>query len=115
MTGKKSALQTLEVQLREAQALAKFGSWEWDLREDRITWSEGLYHLFGVDPATFQPSLEAFLNLVHPEDRERVARAAEDNRQSGRPYAEPIRIVRPDGSGRTVRGGSHAVNDAARR
>src|SRR6185436_1135773 len=71
-------LQTLELQLREAQSLAHFGSWEWDLREDRITWSEVMYQLMGVDRASFRPSAEAFVGMVHPEDRERVQRAAEE-------------------------------------
>ncbi|HYT47330.1 MAG TPA: PAS domain-containing protein, partial [Burkholderiales bacterium] len=113
MAQKKTALQTLELQLREAQSLAHFGSWEWDLREDRVTWSEALYRMMGVDPATFRPSVDAFLGCVHPEDRERVARAAAESRASGLPYTAPLRIVRPDGSVRTVRGGSHAVTDAA--
>src|SRR5260221_1590860 len=112
MAQKKTALQTLEWQLREAQGLAHFGSWEWDVRGDRVTWSEALYPMMGVDPKTFRPSLDAFLSCVHPDDRERVQRAAAANRQAGTPYAEPIRIVRPDGTVRTVRGGSHAVNDA---
>jgi PAS domain S-box-containing protein len=115
MAQKNSALQTLELQLREAQSLARFGSFEWDVREDRVTWSKELYDIFGVDPKSLQPSVEAFFSLVHPEDRERVARAAEDAREAGTPYAEPIRIVRPDGSVRTIRGGSHAVTDAAGR
>jgi two-component system sensor histidine kinase UhpB len=115
MAQKKTALQTLELQLREAQLLAHFGSWEWDVRANRVTWSEELYRMFGVDRATFQPSLDSFLGLVHPDDRQRVARAAADNRDAGTPYAEPIRIVRPDGTVRIVRGGSHAVTDAAGR
>src|SRR5678815_1509816 len=115
MAQKKTALQTLELQLREAQLLAHFGSWEWDVRANRVTWSEGLYRMFGVDRATFQPSLDSFLGLVHPDDRQRVARAAADNRDAGTPYAESIRIVRPDGTVRIVRGGSHAVTDAAGR
>src|SRR6185436_18927714 len=115
MAQKKTALQTLELQLREAQLLAHFGSWEWDLRANVVTWSEALYQMMGVDPATFKPSLEGFLSCVHPEDRERVARAADANRRAGTPYAEPIRIVRPDGTVRTIRGGSHAVSDAAGR
>jgi two-component system sensor histidine kinase UhpB len=115
MAQKKTALQTLEFQLREAQLLAHFGSWEWDVRANLVTWSEELYRMCGVDRASFRPSLDAFLGLVHPDDRERVARAAADNRDAGTPYAEPIRIVRPDGTVRIVRGGSHAVTDAAGR
>ncbi|HUQ24145.1 MAG TPA: PAS domain-containing protein [Burkholderiales bacterium] len=115
MAQKITALQTLEWQLREAQALAHFGSWEWDLRADRITWSPTLYEMMGVDSATFRPSLQSFLASVHPEDRERVERAADASREEGKPYSEPIRIVRPDGSVRTIRGASHPVTDAAGR
>ncbi len=113
MAVKRSALQKLELQLREAQTLAHFGSWEWDLRANRVTWSDELYEIFGVDRASFTPSLEAFLALVHPEDRARVTQAADENRQRGTPYSEPIRIVRPDGSTRTIRGGSHMIKDAS--
>jgi PAS domain S-box-containing protein len=108
-------LKTLELQLREAQQLANFGSWEWDVRQDRITWSDALYQMFGVDRARFRPSVEAFLGCVHPEDRERVSRAASESRAKGSPYSAPFRIVRPDGGVRTIRGSSHAVSDAAGR
>src|SRR5882672_9762389 len=107
MAQRKTALQTLEWQLREAQLLAHFGSWEWDLRADVVTWSEPLFRMLGVDPATFKPSVDAFLSCVHPDDRERIVRAAADNRRAGTPYTEPFRILRPDGAVRTVRGGSH--------
>jgi PAS domain S-box-containing protein len=112
---RKIDFRTMEWQLREAQELAHFGSWEWDLRENHITWSDTLYSMMGVDPATFRPSAEAFLAMVHPEDRERVARAANESRQKGSPYSAPFRIVRPDGTVRTIRGGSHPVLDVAGR
>lgn len=113
MPHRKATLRTLELQLREAQQLAHFGSWEWDIRHDRITWSDALYEMMGVDRATFRPSLQAFLGCVHPADRERLSRAAGESRDKGAPYSAPFRIVRPDGGVRTMRGSSHAVNDAA--
>src|SRR5205823_8778404 len=103
------------MQLREAQQLAHFGSWEWDVRHDRITWSDALYEMVGVDRATFRPTVEAFLGCVHPDDRDRVSRAANEQRAKGEPYNAPFRIVRPDGSVRTIRGSSHAVTDSAGR
>ena len=115
MAARKSALQTLEWQLSEAQTLAHFGSWEWDVRADVVTWSKTLHRMMGVDPASFRPSLQSFMACVHPDDRERIALAADANRKSGAPYAEPFRIVWPDGTVRTLRGGSHAVYDAAGR
>jgi PAS domain S-box-containing protein len=109
---RRTPLKTLELQLGEAQQLAHFGSWEWDLVEDRITWSEALYEMMGLDPASFRPSVDTFLSLVHPEDRERVTRAATRSREQGKPYAKPFRIIRPDGAVRTLRGGSHPVTDS---
>lgn len=112
MPYRKTDLRTLELQLREAQQLAHFGSWEWDLREDRITWSDTLYEMMGLDRASFRPSVDTFLSLVHPQDRERVTRAAARSREQGKPYAKPFRIVRPDGTVRMLRGGSHPVTDS---
>jgi len=66
----------------------------------------------GVDRASFRPTAEAFLAAVHPDDRERVTRAAAKSRTQGAPYAKPFRIVRPDGEVRTLRGASHAVMDS---
>ena len=115
MAHRKADLKTLEMQLREAQQLAHFGSWEWDVRQNRITWSDALYEMVGVDRAIFRPTVEAFLGCVHPDDRERVSQAANESRVKGAPYNAPFRIVRPDGSVRTIRGASHAVTDAAGR
>ena len=115
MPDRKADLNTLEMQLREAQQLAHFGSWEWDVRQDRITWSDAMYDMVGVDRESFRPSVEAFLGCVHPEDRDRVSRAASESRARGAPYNAPFRILRPDGSVRTIRGASHAVTDAAGR
>lgn len=115
MTNRKADLKTLEMQLREAQHLAHFASWEWDVRGDRITWSDAMYDMMGLDPASFRPSVGSFLGCVHPEDRERVSRAAGEARANGSPYSAPFRVVRPDGGVRTIRGASHAVTDAAGR
>jgi PAS domain S-box-containing protein len=101
VTGRKrveEALRQSHIQLASAQRLAKLGSWWFDIRAGTVWWSDELYHLFGKDPATFRPSLESFLSLVHPDDvsmiRDRLERAVRDNA----PYRYECRIVRPDGS-----------------
>src|SRR2546423_9874885 len=58
--------------LEEAQRLAHFGNWEWDIVADRVTWSDELYRIFGVDGKDFVATLEGYLDLVHPHDRRRV-------------------------------------------
>jgi PAS domain S-box-containing protein len=101
-------LRARELQLREAQAIASVGSWEWNLDARQVTWSDHMYRLCGVERESFQPSAEAFLGLVHPEDRPRVSAAAGRSRDSGAAYDEPFRIVRPDGAVRWFQGRSHA-------
>jgi diguanylate cyclase (GGDEF)-like protein/PAS domain S-box-containing protein len=63
-----------EAQLREAQEVARLGSWEFDLATGRLTWSDELYRLFGVDARTFTPTLPSILALVHPADRDLLER-----------------------------------------
>jgi len=108
------ALRAREVQLREAQAIADLGSWEWDPVNDRVAWSDHLYRICGVDRQV-PASIELFFSLVHPEDRERCLAAAGRSRESGVSYDEPFRIVRPDGAVRWFQGRSHADLDASGR
>ena len=101
--------------LAEAQKVAGVGCWEWDPASGRLTWSDELCRMYGVDAAAFQPSFEAYLERVHPEDRQHagamVARALID----GRAFTIEERIVRPDGTLRWLRSHCEAVRDAAGR
>ncbi|MHB1536605.1 MAG: EAL domain-containing protein [Acidimicrobiales bacterium] len=74
-----AALQEREHDLAEAQRLAHLGSWSWDMTTNVITWSDELYRIFDVADRANAPSFEAFLALVHPEDRSRVERTVRDS------------------------------------
>ena len=71
---KKTMAALLESQqmLSEAQRIAHLGSWKFDCRVNRLTWSDEVYRIFGLNPGTEEASHELFLNSVHPDDRERV-------------------------------------------
>ena len=56
-------------QLEEAQRLARIGSWEWDIADGTVWWSDELYRIYGLEPGSIEPSYEEFLNYVHPDDR----------------------------------------------
>ena len=89
--------------MTEAQRVANFGSWEWRTKEDTVTWSEQLYRIFGLDPATFEATFDAYLDRIHPEDRARVAETVQSAIEEGVPYRFEHRVVRPDGGQRWVR------------
>jgi PAS domain S-box-containing protein len=101
------AIERSQAQLAEAQQMAKLGSWEWDIESDRITWSEELYRIYGIKREEFPGTYGSYMQLVHPDDRDRhragVKRAFEERRS----FAYDHRIVRPDGEVRTL----HARGD----
>ena len=90
-------LHRLERQFAEIQRLAHFGSWEWDVATDVVTWSDELYRIFGLAPGDLRPALGAILDRAHPDDRDLLGvtvRRAIADRVS---YALDHRLVRPDG------------------
>ena len=97
------ALRKSEERLRRAQEIAHLGSWELDLERNELTWSDEVYRIFGLRPQQHGATYEAFLDSVHPDDRQKVDDAysgsLRDNRDS---YEIEHRVVRPDGEIRYV-------------
>lgn len=89
--------------MADAQRVANFGSWEWQLPEDRVTWSEQLFHILGHDPSTFVASFDAYVERIHPDDRENAIVLIERAIDERTPFRFQHRIVRPGGEERTVR------------
>ena len=88
--------------LSEAQQLVHLGSWRWNLTTDRIAWSDEMYRIFGLQPAERAPTYDEYLEHVHPDDRDIAARTIREAIQTGKPFDFEHRIVRADGSERTV-------------
>ncbi len=88
------ALKRSEALLRESQRIAGIGSWELDLVNDRLVWSEEVYRLFGLDPNEHPATYKAFLDQVHPDDRDKVDTAYSSSLLEGRhSYEVEHRIV----------------------
>jgi len=106
------ALIDREKQLHEAQALARLGNWTADMVTHELAWSDEIYRIFGYEPHSFTPSVQAFQAAVHPDDRALVRASEERAEQTG--HHDVIhRIVRPDGSVRHVHELAQAETDAA--
>ena len=108
-----SSQQILEVKesLIRAQRIAHIGNWDWKIPENKLFWSEGIYQLFGIDPSAFGASYEAFLERVHPEDRDAINEAVKQTLETGAPYDIDHRIVRPDGEIRFVHESAEVLRD----
>ncbi len=97
----------------DTQGVAHLGTWEWDISETTAVWSEELYRIYGLTPETYSPSYEAYLTLVHPDDRQRVIDATNRVFHEHVPYSHDERIFRPDGSVRYLHTWAHPVLDDA--
>lgn len=89
--------------LAEAQRIGRMGSWELDLVTGLLTWSDEIFHIFETDPECFVASYEAFLSLIHPDDRDRVNDAYTESLKNRTPYAIDHRLLFPDGRIKHVR------------
>ena len=96
------ALRQSEARLREAQRIAHVGNWQWNIATNELHWSEEIYSIFGLARDQFRATYEAFLERVHPEDREKVMQAVRQTLGAGKPYSLDHRVVRPDGEVRIV-------------
>jgi PAS domain S-box-containing protein len=99
--------------LAEAQRIAGIGSWEWDLTTGTAQRSDQLHRIYGIEPGSLTPAFDAFHGYVHPEDRARVkeSEAAALLSPDGR-YAFDYRIIRQDGSVRTIHDEAEVVRDS---
>jgi PAS domain S-box-containing protein len=92
-----------------AQRVAQIGNWRFDVATESISWSEELFHLYGLDPTQPEPDLTAYIQLIHPEDRSRFQTTVQQSLLTGEPYAIEFKAQRPDGSIRVVEGRGEAV------
>lgn len=92
------SLAEREELLREAERVAHLGTWTWDMESGRVTWSDELYRILGLDPDRVTPSVEAFFEAVHPADRERAMATSEQAIRDGVLPLVDCRVIRRDGS-----------------
>lgn len=100
ITEKKNAEEALkqsEMRLNEAQALAHIGNWEIDFTKDMHVWSEELYRIFGFSNNEVTPSVDFFISLIHPEDKEDARELVTDALAHFREANASFRFTRKDG------------------
>ena len=92
------SLKESEKSLKEALEIAHLGQWKLDLISDTLHWSDGIYRIFEIDPDKSGASFEAFLDSVHPEDRDSVNKAYIDSLKNKTPYNIVHRLLFKDGT-----------------
>ncbi len=95
-------LRKSEAQLRSAQRIARLGSWEWDISNNKFLWSDELLHIFNISPAAIAGNYDTFIRFIHPIDKEHVKMTIEDAIATRQPFRIDYKIVLADGTERFV-------------
>lgn len=99
--------QTEQAKRREAQLMmalksAQMGIWDWDIAEDKVTWSENKESLFGLQKGTFEGTYDAFVRSVHPQDRDLVLSTIQQTVEQATECDIEFRALLPDGTIRWI-------------
>ena len=93
---KECEIEASERRLKESHQIAGLGQWDLDLKSNELIWSSEIFRLFHIDPSQFGASYEAFLNAIHPDDREMVNSAYLSHLESRKPYKIIHRLLLPN-------------------
>lgn len=99
-------------ELDEAQHLAMVGSWVWEMKSDRVTWSEEMCEIFGHDPKRPVPGFPEHQRFFTSKSWERLNAAVERTLQSGTPFELDLEIVRATGEPAWIIARGEARRDA---
>jgi PAS domain S-box-containing protein len=86
-----------EQHLREIEAIAQLGSWTWEVHQEALDWSDGLYQLYGLEPQSVPVTFRSFVKMTPPEIRDRIVGTIEHCAETGDGYTFTTRT--PDGAG----------------
>jgi PAS domain S-box-containing protein len=106
-----SALRETDARLREAQRIAKLGSWSWIPYTDLVWWSDAEFELFGVTPSEVRPSFNAFLDLLHPDDREIAIARVQSMLDGADEFSNDLRVIHTDGTCTWISSQARATRD----
>ncbi len=91
-------LRKSEENLRYAQRVSHTGNWEWDIKKNKMTWSEETFRIHGLDPTKSEPNFDQLEELYHQEDVPEFEKAMKDCIYQGGSCKVVCRITHPDRS-----------------
>jgi len=97
-----TALKTSSERLELSQRFANIGNWDWDLKTDKVIWSEQAVKLFGYSDSAESFNFESFEKVIPPEDMPMISTAIDDCMRLDKEYDIEHRVLWPDGSIRWV-------------
>ena len=89
--------------INHAEEIGEFSTWQWDLDSNTLKYSDNQYKMLGCEPQSFEPTIEKYLEFVHPDDRHIILQGGDEVLNNiGIPPAF-FRIIRKDGQIRFIK------------
>jgi PAS domain S-box-containing protein len=97
--------------LEKAEDISKFGTWEYDLKSQKILWSDGVYKMCGYEPQSFEVNFEKGFNIIHPDDRQKAIEVLENTIKTGVDYNIEKRLQLESGEIKYIISRANLTND----
>ncbi len=104
-------LQKSELLFKQSQAMAHLGNWDWEIGNDKVTWSDEMYRIYGLEPQSVEINFAGFIARLHPEDRESVIEHTKRSLETGKPNEFHHRIILANGRVKILHAKSEVLND----
>jgi PAS domain S-box-containing protein len=105
------AVESRDDRLELMLAASGTGFWEWTVADGTLTWSEAIFRQYGLEPAARAPAFDAYLDLIHPDDRDTFRTAIQAAIDDAEPFSLDFRVVWPDGSIHWTQGAGRVLRD----
>ena len=109
------AVDSRDQRLQLVLDASRTGFWEWDTSSGELEWSDAIFRQHGLEPGQPAPRYEAYLQTIHPEDRERFAEAIDEAFDASGKFELEFRIMWPDGTTHWTHAAGRVFRDAGAR
>ena len=91
-------LNVLSQRLQLATTSARLGVWDWNVCDNQMYWDDRMFELYGITRETFPNTVDAWLNGLHPEDKESAVAASQAAHNGEQEFNTVFRVLHPDGT-----------------
>ena len=104
-------LKRSESLYKQAETLNKLGNWTWEIKTDKLEWSDELYRIYGLEPQSEPLNFERFVSFIHPDDRAERINMLEQQMKDHKLHEYHFRIISADGTEKILYGQSRVLTD----